>query len=94
MHPLIEEHRQEIVEIAAKYGLSNVRVFGSMARGDADDSSDVDILVTVGPETSGLDLGGLLMDVQDLLNREVDVVVDRSIYRKLRNRILSETVAL
>lgn len=65
-----------------------------MARGDADDSSDVDLLVTVGPETSGLDLGGLLMDVQDRLNREVDVVVGRSIYPKLRNRILSEAVAL
>ena len=71
-----------------------MRVFGHMARGDADDSSDVDLLVTVGPETSGLDLGGLLMDVQDRLNREVDVVLDRSIYPKLRTRILSEAVAL
>lgn len=94
MHPLIEAHRKEIVEIAEKHGLSNVRVFGSMARGDASDSSDVDLLVSAGPRTSGLDLGGLLMDIQDLLNRKVDVVVDRSIHPLLRDRILNEAVAL
>ena len=94
MHPLIEANRQAIIEIAEKHGLSNVRVFGSMARGDANDSSDVDLLVSSGPKTSGLDLGGLLMDVQDLLSRKVDVVVDRSIHPLLRDRILSEAVAL
>ena len=94
MHPLIEANRQAIIEIAEKHGLSNVRVFGSMARGDANDSSDVDLLVSAGPKTSGLDLGGLLMDVQDLLSRKVDVVVDRSIHPLLRDRILSEAVAL
>ena len=94
MHPLIEANRQAILEIAEKHGLANVRVFGSMARGDANDSSDVDLLVSAGPKTSGLDLGGLLMDVQDLLSRKVDVVVDRSIHPLLRDRILSEAVAL
>ena len=94
MHPFVEAHRHAIVELAEKHGLSNVRVFGSMARGDATASSDVDLLVSAGPETSGLDLGGLLMDARDLLDRKVDVVVDRSIRTALRDRILSEAVAL
>ena len=69
MHPLIEAHRRSILESAARHGLTNVRVFGSMARGDAGDDSDVDLLVTLPPGVSGLALGGLLMDVQDVTGR-------------------------
>jgi predicted nucleotidyltransferase len=94
MHPFVEAHRHAIVELAELHGVSNVRVFGSMARGDATASSDVDLLVSVGPETSGLDLGGLLMDAQDLQGRKVDVVVDRSIHPALRDNILRDAVAL
>ena len=94
MHPLIEEHRREIVEMAEKRGLSNIRVFGSMARGDATDSSDVDLLVTAGPNTSGFDVGGLLMDVQELVGRKVDVVIDRSIHPSVEKGILDEAVEL
>ena len=94
MHPLIEQHREAIVELAKKRGLSNVRVFGSMARGDATDASDVDLLVTAGPTTSGFDVGGFLMAVQELVGRKVDIVIDRSIYPPIEKRVLSDAVEL
>lgn len=94
MHPLIEEHRADILEIARRHGLRDVRVFGSMARGDAGETSDVDLLVSLPPDRTGLALGGLLMDVQDLLQRKVDVVTDRGLHPTLRNRILKEAQPL
>lgn len=94
MHPLIEEHRADILEIARRHGLRDVRVFGSMARGDASETSDVDLLVSLPPDRTGLALGGLLMDVQDLLQCKVDVVTDRGLHPALRNRILKEAQPL
>ena len=94
MHYLIEQHRVEILEIAKRRGLRNVRVFGSMARGDANDNSDVDLLVTLPPERTGLALGGLLMDVQELLHRRVDVVTENSLHPLLRDRVLQEAQPL
>ena len=94
MDPLIEEHRAEILSLAERYGLRDVRVFGSMARGDAKENSDIDLLVTAPEGTSGLALGGLLMDVSDLLGRNVDVVTERAIRPALRDRILREAVPL
>ena len=94
MYPLIERHRAEIRALAKRRGIENVRVFGSMARGDADETSDVDLLVSVPRNTSGLALGRLLMDVQDLVQRKVDVVSDRGLHPALRDRILSEVVPL
>ncbi len=94
MHPLIESHRAEIISIAKHHGLRDVRVFGSMARGDATETSDVDLLVTAPEGTSGLALGGLLMDVSQLLDRKVDVVTERSIRPAMRERILREAVPL
>ena len=70
MHPLIESHRHPLIELARKRGIGNLRVFGSMARGDADADSDVDLLVTLPPGASALALGGLLMDAQELLGRQ------------------------
>ena len=94
MHPLIETHRAEILPLAERYGLRDVRVFGSMARGDARERSDIDLLVTAPEGTSGLALGGLLMDVSELLGRKVDVVTERAIRPALRDRILREAVRL
>ena len=94
MHPLIEEHRADVLEIARRHGLRDVRVFGSMARGDASETSDVDLLVSLPPDRTGLALGGLLMDVQDLLQRKVEVVTDRGLHPALRNRILKEAQPL
>lgn len=94
MHPLIEAHRSEILALAERHGLRNVRVFGSMARGDATDRSDVDLLVTLPPDRTGLALGGLLADVQNLLHRRVDVVTERGLHPALRGRILKEAQRL
>ena len=90
----LEAQRERILEVAARWGASNVRVFGSVARGEADDRSDVDFLVDLEPERTLLDLGGLLMDLQDLLECDVDVVPSDSIRERLRQGILQEAVAL
>lgn len=94
MHPLIETHRQQLLDLARLHGVGNMRVFGSMARGDADDSSDVDLLVTLPAGTSGLALGGLLMDAQDLLGRRVDVVTEPALHPALREHVPASCIAL
>ena len=94
MHPLIENHRAEIVALAERHGVRHVRVFGSMARGDADDASDVDLLVSLPPGKTGLALGALLMDVQDLLDRRVEVVTENSLHPEIRGRVLEEAQTL
>ena len=76
MHPRIESHLSEIRALAKRHGFHDVRVFGSMARGDRDERIDVDLLVTLPADKTGLALGALLMDVQDLLGRRVDVVTE------------------
>ena len=94
MHPLIESNRSEILALAGRHGIRDVWVFGSMARGDADDASDVDLLVSLPPDKTGLALGGLLMDVQDLLQRRVEVVTERGLHPALRDRVLREAQPL
>jgi predicted nucleotidyltransferase len=94
MSPLIKRHRQALLALAQQYGVVDVRVFGSMARGDDGPMSDVDLLVTPLPGTSALDLGGLLMDAQSLLNRRVDLVSDRSLSPLIRQRVLAEAQPL
>ena len=94
MHPLIENHRTAILALAAHHGVRNVRVFGSMARGDADDASDVDLLVSLPADKTGLALGGLLMDLRDLLKRRVEVVTESGLHPALRNRVLREAQPL
>ena len=94
MHPLIESNRSEILALAGRHGIRDVRVFGSMARGGADDASDVDLLVSLPPDKTGLALGGLLMDVQDLLQRRVEVVTERGLHPALRDRVLREAQPL
>ena len=91
---LLKDKREAILQIAAKHGARNVRVFGSVARGEADDQSDIDFLVDMEPGRSLLDLGGLLMDLQDLLGLNVDVVTERGRKPRIRERVLHEAVAL
>lgn len=82
--------REEILRIAAKHGAHNVRVFGSVARGEADEKSDIDLLVEFEPERSLLDHAGLVAELEELLGRKVDVVTEKGIYWLLRRRILKE----
>jgi len=94
MHPLIQIHRAELLALARRRGVTGVSVFGSMSRGDASDTSDIDLLVTLAPGTSALALGGLLMDAQDLLGRRVDVVTEASLHPALRERVMAGAVSL
>ena len=94
MHPIINNHRQEILAIAQRHGIANVRVFGSMSRSDARVDSDVDLLVELEAGRSGLALGGFLMDVSQLLGRKVDVVTEKSLHPKLRDKIIQQAKPL
>ena len=94
MHPLIESHREQLLALAHRRGVTSVRVFGSMVRGQGRDDSDIDLLVTLAPGISALALGGLLLDAQDLLGRRVDVVTEASLHPILRDRVLADAVLL
>lgn len=88
------DHRDEILRLAARYGATNVRVFGSVARGEAQAGSDIDLLVQMEPGRSLFDLAALVVELEALLGRPVDVVPDDAIYWLLRRRILSEAQPL
>lgn len=90
----LRERREEILRVAAKRGARNVRVFGSVARGQADSESDVDFLVHMEPGRNLFDMGGLLTDLQELLGCRVDVVSDGGIRERIRDRVLREAVPL
>ena len=87
---MLQEKRQDILRIAAQHGAYNVRVFGSVVRGEAGPASDIDLLVDMEPERSLLDMAGLSVDMQELLKRKVDIVTEASIYWLIRRRILKE----
>jgi uncharacterized protein len=87
---LLRDKKDEILRIATLHGASNVRVFGSVARGDSGASSDIDLLVDMEPGRSLLDRGALIADLRDLLGRKVDVVTEEGIYWILKRRILKE----
>ncbi len=94
LEQLLKEKREEILQICAKHGAHNVRVFGSVARGEADQESDIDLLVAFEPERSLLDHAALWLDLQELLGCKVDVVSDRGINPRIRERVLREAVPL
>ena len=90
----LRERRDEIMEVARARGATRVRVFGSVARGDATERSDLDFLVDLEAGRTLLDLGGLLMDLQDLLQRDVDVVTERGLRPRVAERVLADAVEL
>jgi len=91
---LLQKHRAEILDLALRHGASNVRVFGSLARGEGNEDSDLDLLVTLEEGRSLLDLAGLKQDLEDLVHRPVDVVIERALSPYLRDRVLSEAIPL
>lgn len=91
---VLNEKREEILQIAARHGARNVRIFGSVARGEADEASDIDFLVDMESDRSLLDLSALLADLRELLERKVDVVSEGGLYWLLRRRILKEAKPL
>ena len=94
LYELVQQNREDILRIAAKRGATNIRIFGSVARKEADAKSDIDILVDLEPGRSIFDLGGLLMDLQELLGHNVDVVTTRGLRERIRERVLKEAIPL
>jgi predicted nucleotidyltransferase len=90
----LQARREMIATIAGRYGARHLRVFGSVVRGEADTQSDVDFLVELEPGRSLLDLGGLLMDLQDYLQCRVDVMTPAMLKPRIRDRILREATPL
>src|SRR5262249_60867773 len=87
MNTLLQQKREEILCIAARHGARNVRVFGSVARGEAGPESDVDFLVELEPGRSLLDHAALLLDLEQLLGRKVDVATEHSLKERIRVRV-------
>ncbi|MBZ5553175.1 MAG: nucleotidyltransferase family protein [Acidobacteriia bacterium] len=91
---LIERKREQILEVARRHGVTRIRVFGSVARGEEGPTSDVDLLVEVGAHPSPWFPGGLVADLEELLGRRVQVVTERGLSDLLRDRVLSEAIPL
>jgi hypothetical protein len=91
---VVEQNREQILRIAARHGASNVRVFGSAARGELRPDSDIDFLVEALPKHSSWFPGGLLVDLEQLLGRKVDVVEPEALHWYIRDRVLREAVTL
>jgi uncharacterized protein len=94
LRELLERKREEILLVAARHGVRNVRIFGSVARGDAVPTSDVDVLVDLDPDRSLFDLGAFLEEVKSLLGCRVDVVTENGLRARIRDRVLQEAVTL
>ncbi len=90
----LRARRKAIATIARRYGARDLRVFGSVVRGEADADSDVDFLVELEPGRSVLDLGGLLMDLQEYLHCRVDVMTPAMLKPRVRERALREATPL
>ncbi|MFM7713220.1 MAG: nucleotidyltransferase family protein [Microcystis sp.] len=92
---LIQDKREDILKIATKHGAFNVRVFGSVARGEENENSDIDFLIDYDlAKTSPWFPGGLLVDLEDLLGCKVDVVTEKSLHHLIKQRILKEAIKL
>ena len=91
---VVKGKREEILRLAAKHGARRVRIFGSVARGEARPDSDVDFLIELEPGRSLLDHAALLLDFEQLLGQEVDVVTERGLRPRISERVLKEAVPL
>ena len=90
----LRERREEILSIAERRGAKNVRIFGSVARGEAGPDSDIDFLVEFEIGRSLFDLGGFIADIEDLLGCKVDVVSERGLRPRFRDQVIREAVAI
>lgn len=90
----ILNHRGEIIAIAKRHGASDIRIFGSVARGDTTDASDMDLIVRFEAGRSLFDHGGLLMDLEDLLGVKVDVIDEEAMRPRFRQHVVKEAIPL
>lgn len=86
--------KADIVTVAMKHGASNIRVFGSVARGEANEQSDIDLLVDLEPGRSLLDHIGLMQDLEDLLGRSVDVATPSALHERIKDRVMQDAILL
>jgi uncharacterized protein len=91
---LLKKERDTILAIADRYGVTNMRVFGSVARGEADAQSDIDFVVTLQKDWSLLEHIAFTQELEDLLGRKVDVVVEEGLRDIIRENVLNEAVPL
>jgi predicted nucleotidyltransferase len=91
---LIYEKRDDIQNIAAKHGAYNIRIFGSVVRGEAGPDSDIDFLIDVGTKTSSWFPAGLILDLQEILGQPVEVVTEKALNPYIREHVLREAVPL
>jgi len=94
LNDLLQEKREDILQLAKEYGAYNVRVFGSVARGEADEKSDIDLLVDMEEGRTLFDLGGLLMDLQETLNCKVDVATEKILRDRIKERVLKDAIPI
>jgi predicted nucleotidyltransferase len=90
----LQRKRKDILRLAKRYGVTRLRVFGSVARGEAGPDSDVDFLVEMEPGRSLFDLGGLLVELENLLQCQVDVITEKSLHWYIREKVLQEAKPL
>ena len=91
---VLHSRRDRVLEVAQRHGVTSIRVLGSVARGEETAESDIDLLVTTGPTVSSWFPGGLILDLEELLGRHVDVVTESGLNPLIRNQVLSEAVSL
>jgi predicted nucleotidyltransferase len=91
---LLRAKRDDVLEVAQKHGVTSLRVFGSVARREESADSDIDLLVTTGPNISAWFPAGLILELEDLLGRHIDVVTESGLNPLLRDEVLNEAVAL
>jgi len=90
LHDLVIRKRQQILAIAKRRGAKNIRLFGSVSRHEARPDSDIDLLIDLEPERSLLDVGGLAMDLQQLLNHKVDIITEAGLRPRIRADVLKD----
>jgi predicted nucleotidyltransferase len=91
---LLHQRRDDIQRVAAKHGAYNIRVFGSVARGEARPDSDIDLLIEKGPQTSSWFPAGLVLELEEMLGRRIEVVTEKALHPTLRDRVLREAIPL
>jgi len=91
---LLHEKRDDIRGIAAKHGAYNIRIFGSAVRGEAGPDSDIDFLIDVGPTTSSWFPAGLILDLEEILGRRVEVVTEKALNPYIHDHVLGEAIPL
>jgi predicted nucleotidyltransferase len=94
LEPMVKKRKDDILRISGQHGAHNVRIFGSRARKDSSETSDLDILVEMQPNSTLLDLIAIKQDLEDLLGCKVDVVTESSLSPYIKDDILKEAVSL